>query len=221
MNRKKRILAGIIMAVTVIGTLCGCTKDFDAAGYTAAILDVSYKNKTENYIKLTGATEENAKKIFNNNLDATMKEFEGLNLPEELEAQYRQLFESLLKNVKYSVGETVETDDKNYTVDVTVEPITLFDDTYEEFQAKAKEYATQVSNDVMKGAEMPSDEEMQNQVYLIYYELLNAQLESGLKYGDSQKITMHINKNKNDIYEIKQDDITQLDEKMISRESLL
>lgn len=220
MSRKK-IVSVISCVCFVVGILSGCTKDFNATGYTKAILDVSYRNKTEDYIKLTGATEEAAKKIFTNNLDATMKQFEDLKLPAELTAQYKQLFESVLKNVKYSVGEAVETEEKNYTVDVTVEPVTLFDDTYEEFQRKAKEYASQVSNEVTKGAEMPSDEEMQNQIYQIYYELLNAQVEAGVKYGEAQKITMHISKNDEDIYEIKQEDMSQLDQKMISKESLL
>lgn len=217
----KKIVSVILCVCFLVGVLSGCAKDFDATEYTKAILDVSYKNKTEDYIKLTGASEEAAKKIFTNNLDATMKEFEDLKLPDALLAQYRQLFECIMKNVKYSVHETIEAEDNNYTVDVTVEPVTLFDDTYVEFESKAKEYASQVSNEVTKGAPMPSDEEMQNQIYQIYYELLNAQVEAGLKYADSQTVTMHISKNDKDIYEIKQADMSQLDQKMISKDSLL
>lgn len=208
------------MGTLVAGLLCGCLKSFDAAGYTQAILDVSYRNNTEEYMALTGAKQEDADKIFDNNLDATMKAFQNLNLPADVEAKFKGLFEELVKSVKYSVGEAVETEDDNYTINVKVNPITIFDDTYEAFQKKAKEYADKVSNDVMNGADMPSDEEMQNQVYQIYYDILQKEVESGIKYGETKTITVHVNKNKNNIYEIKQSDMTALDAQMISQLSL-
>ena len=112
---------------------------------------------------MTGSTQEAADEIFTKSLDATMEDYEKLNLPDELEKNYRQLFGDLMKSVRYTVSEAKEDDNGNFTVDVSVEPITIFDDTYSQFQEKAKEYATQVSNDVMNGAEMPSEEEIQKE----------------------------------------------------------
>ena len=85
MNRLKKNwmrAAALVTAMTVL--LSGCTA-FDACAYMQAILDVSYKNETEDYMELTGATEEEAKEIFQNNLDATMHEFNTAELSEELE----------------------------------------------------------------------------------------------------------------------------------------
>ena len=98
-----------------------------------------------------------------------MEEFDSLELPDELSGKYRELFENIAKKVNYTVGEGVKDEDGNYTVEVMVKPITLFDDTYDTFQEKAKDYAEQISNDVMGGAEIPTDEQMQNDVYQIYY----------------------------------------------------
>lgn len=210
----------MVVAAVLLAVLGGCVNKFNAAGYTKALLDVTYKNETEQYIELTGSTQEAADEIFTKSLDATMEDYEKLNLPDELEKNYRQLFGDLMKSVRYTVSEAKEDDNGNFTVDVSVEPITIFDDTYSQFQEKAKEYATQVSNDVMNGAEMPSEEEMQNHIYDIYYHILNEVLEQGLSYGKAEKVTVHINKGEGDIYEIPKEDMTALDDKMLSREVL-
>lgn len=216
--KKNRIGAvGLLLAVIIM--LGGCTR-FDAAAYTQAVLDVSYKNQTESYIELTEASAEDAEAVFQKNLDATMEAFKSMKLSDELEKNYRNLFENIVKQVKYTVGEAAETEEGNYTVDVTVEPITLFDDTYEEFQKRAEEYAAGITNAVMNGEAMPSDEEMQASVYQIYYEILKAGLDSGVKYGEPETVTMHINKTEDKTYEVAEEDIRALDEKLISQKKL-
>lgn len=214
--KKGRISAALLL-IGVVVLLGGCTS-FDASAYTQAVLDVSYKNETEKYIELTGASEEEAEVVFQENLDSTMEEFKTMELSEELEKNYRSLFEDIIKQVKYTVGEAVKTEEGNYTVDVTVEPITLFEDTYEEFQTKAEAYAADITNAVMSGEEMPSDEEMQADVYRLYYEILNAGVMSGMKYGEPEVVTIHINKTDDGTYEIAGEDIRALDEKLISQE---
>ena len=53
-----------------------------------------------------------------------------------------------------------------------VKPITLFTDTYDLFLSRAEQYAKEVTDHVTKGAQMPTDEEMQEKIYQIYYEVL-------------------------------------------------
>lgn len=215
-NKKKQIIA-VLVAAMMLALLVGCVGAFDAGGYTQAILDVTYKNITEQYIEITGSTKKAADEIFTKNLDLTMEDFSNLNLPDELESKYRQLFEDLIKNVRYTVSEAKEDDNGNFTVDVKIEPLTIFDDTYEGFQNQAKEYATQVSNDVMNGAPMPSDEEMQNHIYELYYNILNGELEKGVNYSEAEVVTVHVNKGEGDIYEIPDEDMTKLDDTMLSQ----
>lgn len=216
---KKNRIGTVVLLLGVMMILGGCTR-FDAAAYTQAVLDVSYKNQTESYIELTEASAEDAEAVFQKNLDATMEAFKSMKLSDELEKNYRSLFETIIKQVKYTVGEAAETEDGNYTVDVTVEPITLFDDTYEEFQTKAEEYAAGITNAVMNGGEMPSEEEMQASVYQIYYEILKAGIDSGVKYGEPETIKIHINKTEDGTYETEEEDIRALDEKLISQKKL-
>ena len=70
---KKNWTQAAALMIFMVLLLAGCTT-FDACAYMQAILDVSYRNETEDYMELTGATQEDADKIFQNNLDATMHE---------------------------------------------------------------------------------------------------------------------------------------------------
>lgn len=218
-RRKKNWIQALVLVIGLLLLLSGCTK-FDACAYMQAILDVSYKNETESYMEITGVTQEEADAIFKKNLDATMHEFSATELPEELEENYRLLFEDTVKQVKYTVGEAVEGENKSYTVEVAVEPILLFDETYDEFQNKTEEYAAEISNNVMSGEELPSDDEIQNQVYQTYYEVLKTALNNGLTYGDAENITVHMNRMEDGAYEIPEEDLRALDQAMISQEKL-
>lgn len=146
MKKKKQygIIALVLILVVVIAAgYYFYINRFDAGAYVKAVLDVSYKNEIQEYVELTDTSEKEAKQIFENNLNVTMEEFDSLELPDELSGKYRELFENIAKKVNYTVGEGVKDEDGNYTVEVMVKPITLFDDTYDTFQEKAKDYAEQ------------------------------------------------------------------------------
>ena len=97
-------------------------------------------------------------------MDIMLQEFSGYELPDELEEKYRKLFSDMMKQVKYTVAEAKEVENKNFTVDVKVEPMLIFNDTYQELQKQTEDYATQVSNEVMNGASLPSETDMQTHV---------------------------------------------------------
>ena len=98
--------------------------------------------------------------------------------------------------------------------------MTLFDDTYDAFQNQAESYARKVTDEVLNGGQMPEEQEIQSQVYQIYYDVLRDALDSGVKYGKAQTVTLHVNRKKDGGYEIPEKDITALNEKLISREKL-
>ena len=217
MGKKIRYIAFFI-GVCVL--LAGCGKKFDASGYTKAVLDVSYKNEIQKYVELTGADEKEADKIFEdnlqNNMDIMLQEFSGYELPDELEEKYRKLFSDMMKQVKYTVTEAKEVENKNFTVDVKVEPMLIFNDTYQELQKQTEDYATQVSNEVMNGASLPSETDMQTHVFEIYHDILRNYLDQGMKYGDPETITVHVNKDDKNVYTIADEDISKIDGKVMA-----
>ena len=77
----------------------------------------------------------------------------------------------MMKQVNNTVAEAKEVENKNFTVDVKVEPMLIFNDTYQELQKQTEDYATQVSNEVMNGASLPSETDMQTHVFEIYHDI--------------------------------------------------
>ena len=218
MTKKRIILIAAVIVVLVAGAAAGAylyMNRFDAGEYVRAVLDVSYKNKTDKYVEITGVPEEEAAQIFEDNLNATMKGFETSSMPEELLPQYRELFSELAKRVSYTVGQPVKKEAGVYEVTVKVKPVTLFPDTYGTFQEKAQEYADQVTNSVMNGAEMPGEEEMQNQIYQIYYDVLKSHVDSGMLYGEAEDVVLRVKKEGSREFTIDQDDMDKLDAMLI------
>lgn len=203
--------AAVILAAAAAAGICLYLNRFDPEAYVQAVLDVSYKKQTEEYEEITGVPEAEAEAVFEENLDAAMAEFESSPMPEELRPQYRELFGEIAMQVSYTVGETQKEAVGSYAVQVMVKPLTLFADTYDAFQQRAEEYAGQVTDSVMQGGEMPSDEEMQSQVYQIYYDVLSEALDAGLLYGEAQETVLHVRKNEDGEYEIDAEDMKTLD----------
>ena len=220
MTKKKKITLIIVILAVIIaaGAFAGIylyINRFDAGEYVQAVLDTSYKNETDQYVEITGITQENAEKIFEDNLDATMEGFESSEMPEEMLPKYRELFGEIAGKVSYTIGEPEKQEDGTYTVPVIVKPITLFTDTYETFQTRAQEYAQEVTDSVMNGGEMPTDEEMQNRIYQIYYDVLKERVDSGMLYGGARNITLHVTKEGSREFIIDQDDMDKLDSTLI------
>ena len=218
-ERKKIVITVAALCLLFIAAVIGIwlyMNRFDPVEYVQAVLDASYKNETEAYVEVTGASEEEAGRIFANNLDATMEQFASSPMPEELKPKYRELFAQLAEHVSYTVGEAVREEDGSYTVPVKVKPLTLFSDTYETFRQKAKEYADQVTDSVMDGAELPTDDQMQAQVYEIYYEVLSDGINGGMMYGEVKDVTLHVRKNDRGDYEIDDSDMKELDSLLIA-----
>lgn len=216
-REKKYFIIGIVvfvLAVTVAVIYCYVNR-FDPQEYVQAFLDVSYKQETEQYRELTGISEKEAEKIFEANLDYTMEKFPASVMSDKLEVEYRELFGTLAKQTSYTVGEGTREKDGTYQVEVSVKPITLLNDTYAVFQEKTQAYATQVTNNVMNGHAMPTDNEMQSEVYQIYYEVLKDGMKQGLIYGNPCTVLLHLDQDQDGYYEIRKSDLKELDQLLI------
>ena len=218
-KKKKTILITAISAAVL--AVCGYigiyrhVSRFDASDYVRAVLDASYKNETDLYVEITGIPEEEAAGIFDENLDLTMEGFERSDMPEEMLSRYREFFGEIAKKVSYTAGEPDRQEDGTYIVPVTVKSITLFTDTYGTFQSRAQEYAEEVTDRVTAGAKMPTEEEMQKQVYEIYYEVLKERVDSGMLYGAARDIGVRVTKEGVRNFSINEEDMEKLDSLLI------
>lgn len=206
MKRRKSLIALLLTVVMVM--LCGCSSGMsadDAKSYTQSILDATYKGEFKDYIKWTGSTEDEAKKLYDGNMDTTLEQagFTELGLSDELLAKYKQLFKDMASQAKYEVGEAKEDDNDGYTVEVKVYPFTGFDGLQDEV-------TSQVDVNSLTGK---SEQEIYETIFTKMYEIMAQKLESPT-YGDAQTITVQVTPDDDGVYSISESDLTEIDNAM-------
>lgn len=205
MRRTPKVIAVLTAMIMVL--LCGCGSGMsaeDAGSYTKSILDATYKGEFKDYIKWTGSTEDEAKELYDNNLDATLKQvgFTELGISDELLGKYRQLFEDMASKAKYEIGD-VEEDGDGYAVEVTIYPFASFEGIQDEVRNQV---------DVESLADK-SEKEMYEVIFAKMYEIMAQKLESP-KYGDAQTLTVQVTPNDDGVYSIPESELTEIDTAM-------
>lgn len=202
---KKKISFIITMAACFSMLLGGCGKKLtaeDAPAYVKSALDACYKGEFDAYIEFTKSSEEEAKALYEQGLDANM-EASGItdaNVSQELQDLYRQLFADLLGISKYTVGEAAE-DGDGFTVEVSVEPFTMFD-------TLAQDLVDAVHAEEAEG--LTTEDELNAYVYQKMYDLMSAKL-SAPEYGEPQTVTVHIQPDEDGIQTINEEDLVEID----------
>ncbi len=205
---KKHILSIILAVVMIFTSGCGM-KPEEATAYTQAILDASYLGKFDEYIEQTKSTEEDAKQMYERNINLSMESM-GFDedISEEIVESYRQVLIDLVKQAKYKVSGAKEMEDvKNgYEVTVFVEPFVGFesleDDLSEALFAK-----------IDKMDKIPSDEKINKMTYEIMCDLMAESVANPI-YGDAVEVKVHVVPDEDNIYHIPEKDMVALDEVM-------
>lgn len=114
----------VIAVMTAAMLLTGCFGGkFDASGYVRSCLELVTKGETAAYMKATKSTKEEALAVYNAEVKNFVDQLAGQGMPETLNEKYTEFFKKALAATKYEVGQAVETKDKGFEVDVTVEPL--------------------------------------------------------------------------------------------------
>ncbi|QDW75574.1 hypothetical protein FND36_07680 [Lachnospiraceae bacterium KGMB03038] len=199
------LLAAVSMAV-LTGCGGGMTAD-DAKEYAQAVLDASYKGEFDSYMELTDSTEEEAREMYEGNVDTTMEVvgFEELGVSEEMQANYRQLFLDMAKQAKYSLGDVSEIEN-GYEIEVTVEPFTGMSNL-------ETELTDALMADLASVTEIPSEEELNEMTMQKMYDLLSEKV-ANPEYGEAQTMTLRVTADSDNVYSIPEEDTTALDSAM-------
>ena len=205
---KKALVTGLV-AVMMVVNLAGCGK-FDAAAYVESCLDLLTKGETEQYMKMTGRSKEQAESDYESNIDAMMTEMDQFNLSDELSNSYRQLFKDVYAKAKYTVKDAEKMDDTDgYYVTVEIEQMTgLFNGIQEELMTEFTEWANSFDADTY-----PTEDEMYEQMYQMMYDLMSARVDS-ITYNDPQEVVVEVIGEDN-VYSISDGSMTELDEALL------
>lgn len=204
--KKSGMLSVLLIAVVMMLCGCGGMSKEDAQSYLKSVLDASYKGEFGTYIEWTKSSQEEARKLYEANIDVAMQEsgLESLGLSEELTANYRQLFEDTINLVKYKVGEAEEVGDKEYVIQVTLEPFIGFEGVQEEAETAVKE-------EIKNMPEIPDQTTINEMFYQKQYDLMAGKAASP-EYGDEVTVEVTVKPDSNGVYFIDQSDMTALDE---------
>ena len=188
--KKLSIIAALVLTVSLLG---GCGTKFDAAAYTKALLDNSYKNDSTDFVAMKIGTAEEAADLYEQGLDAEVNVMlaSAGSVTSEQEEKFRQVFANILKGAKYTVGEAEKQDDKSYVVTISYEQMQVFTPAIEAYMADVTDMATVWSEAAAAGGDIPSEDEMTNAII----ESLLKSLEDAYPnatYGDTQTATVRI-----------------------------
>ncbi len=160
--KKMKKLALVLVCMLVVGVLGGCGASFDASAYTKALLDNSYKNDSTAFVEMKIGTAEEAAALYEQGLDAEMAAIvtgSGIELSEEQEKVYRELFADILAGVKYTVGESVKQEDGSFVVTITYEQLNVFEPAMTTYMERVTALAEEWMTAALLGEATPSEDE--------------------------------------------------------------
>ena len=210
--KQKKMLAIVLTFLVSVMMLAGCGKKFDAKTYMQEYLNASYKQEFTEFCKISEQTEEEAKKVYEENLDKITGDIlnaGGVEFSEELVSKYQELVKKMLNCAKYNVVSAEEDKDGNFVAKVEVEPLLLLDGLEEEVTKASEDYLAKVMDEMLAGGEEPDEQKIYDDVMTIVYDILNEKL-SAPEYGEKETVEVHIVK-KDNVYSPEQDDLVKLD----------
>lgn len=216
--RVQKVVALLLITVMAL-TMAGCGKKFDPAAYVKASMDLVTRHDVDQYMKVTGAKKDEAEELYQDSLeelDQVASLMGTAGFPEELNESYVALIKKALEKTKYTVVEAKEKDG-NFSVEVEVEPIMMFDGVQESLTQELTSYMEEVQEDINNGAEAPDEDEIMEKVYTMMIEILDKNLETA-GYADKKTVTANINKNSDGKYEIDEDSFVKLGASLIDYE---
>lgn len=207
-------LAGTFM----IGSLTGCAS-FDAGAYVNAVLANSYYNDSTAIVEQKIATQEEAAAFYEAGMEAQMNAMlADVTLSEELYQEYVQLYKDLYAGVKFTVGEAVKVDKETFEVSVSYEKMHVFEDAVDLYEDAVAEFVQLWTDAALAGEEVPSDEEMNEQLFRTFKECMVTEL-AAAEYDAPAELIIRVELIDN-VWTANQEDITNLEAVLFDFEKL-
>ena len=206
MKKMKRVLVFVLALVMCMG-LTGCKKDFDAAGYTKAVLDANYHAKYVKYADFRGLSESDAKKEITDSMKAQMESaFSGIDVSDEMLAKYIEAADKAYDLADFTVKEAKKQDDGSYVVTVAIKPANVFEN--------SSNYVDEIATEYMDKGQDPTQPDV---LVDILVESLNRAIQANT-YGDETTLEVHVTEDKDGAYGIEDSEMEIIESTMFPGE---
>lgn len=205
MKSKKSIAIAAVIAIMLIGVVVlWMFRDFDAQGYVQSVLDQRFHGDVTNAATfIDDKTEEELLAQYEEEMQAFVESniTAGVEMDEELHAQYVELCKEIFKTMAYTVDEAEKINYKEYHVLVTFEPIDVFQTFSAAVPTESARLMEKVNNGEYKGTLEEINAQMQSEFLTNCYELLKSSYKNR-QYGEAETITFFVKKNEDGLFAI-------------------
>lgn len=216
----KRRIALCLISLLTLCSLCSCggKKKTVYQSYIQNLLDVNYKGIYTDYIKENGGEESDAKNMHQdciNQLAEQLITHYSLDNAQSVQIKERffEIAETIYSHTKYSVSESYQ-ENGEYFVDVTVYPVNILNQAYEEVIAYIEQFNSDVDAGVYNNYTMQQYEEtFAGGLADILAEHANA-----IEYLAPVTVTVSI-MDDGEYYSISPEDLIRIDSQMIAVET--
>lgn len=218
MKRMMKKVSVLITGILLLGTLAACAK-FEASPYVKAILDNSYYNDPSGIVEQGIGTEEDAAAIYEQGIQAQLDAMlTDTTISDELYEEYRQFYKDLYSSVKYTVGEATEVDENTIEVAVTYQKMNLFVNAMSAYEGMITELVTTWTETALSGGEVPSDEQMNEELFATLKSCMIDAL-ANATYSEDASLTIRVEL-KDDVWTPNQEDLMNLEYSLFDLEGL-
>jgi nitrogen regulatory protein PII-like uncharacterized protein len=209
MNKVRKTVIALI-GILLVNVLVGCGSKFDAAGYTKALLDNSYKNDSTDFVKMKIGTAEDASNLYEQGIDAELEAMvAATEISDSLKADFESLLREIFARAKYTVVSAEKQSDDSYVVTINYQQLKVFGTATKNYMTEVNKMVEEWSSQAAATGSIPTDEEMYEKVFEKYRDCLKEQL-GNATYGDEQTTTVRIEL-KDNVYSPNKDDVANLE----------
>ncbi len=209
---------GIFLMILCAVFLCtGCRGDFDAAGYTEALLHLMFQGDTKEAMKrIDGATYDSLMQKYQESIDTftTNVITSQFDISETKYEQFAELTAEIFSIMRYEVTGASESGDQEYEVSVSIQPADIFVRFQELLTADSLEMAEEIKAGKYTGTDEEAGRKILADIVNHAYELLGSAC-NRVEYGEKKNVILRVRADENNEYSIDKEDMSNLITKIL------
>ena len=210
---------GMILGLAACGSSGGGVSGKDAyKEYVIGIMDANYLGKYDSYMEVTGASEEEAKKIYEANVqDYALEIADALSIKQDvvsvaLVERLVEVAKTIYSQTKYEAVDVLR-DGDTYTVTVEIQPVLFFGSIQTSFQSAVDDFNNRAKNGEFDDLSDTEYEEAYGEAVVSALEQNVSQMTIGSKI--SVDVVLDYDK-ENSVYVISDERMESLDDKVVN-----